>query len=227
MCTHNICFRGEIRDILCGDPILPVAMVLKATISDIYCVSCLCFRTSMASNNTQGRESTVTIETVVYDSPEQDSVVAVTTPNQTTIEKDLADAMKSTDRDIHDTRLFDTLFETDMEHYDGYMRPVSFNLTESNSALETHSEPYSGYMDPVLLPKSPVTMATEMDDGYMQPVLLSDSVITMETEVEPYGGYLVPGEVLDHSNTTHIDHDESAVLTLESWQRDKVKVPDS
>ena len=29
MSTHNICFCGEIRKILCGYPLLPVAMPLK------------------------------------------------------------------------------------------------------------------------------------------------------------------------------------------------------
>ena len=29
MSTHNICFRGEIRKILCGYPLLSVAMVVN------------------------------------------------------------------------------------------------------------------------------------------------------------------------------------------------------
>ena len=31
MSTHNICFRGEIRKILCGYPLLSVAMICIAT----------------------------------------------------------------------------------------------------------------------------------------------------------------------------------------------------
>ena len=31
MSTHNICFRGEIRKILCGCPVLSVAMIKYLT----------------------------------------------------------------------------------------------------------------------------------------------------------------------------------------------------
>ena len=36
MSTHNICFRGEIRKILCGYPLLSVAMVQADRIFTIY-----------------------------------------------------------------------------------------------------------------------------------------------------------------------------------------------
>ena len=40
MSTHNICFRGEIRKIICGYPLLSVAMVLwsspSTTLSTLY-----------------------------------------------------------------------------------------------------------------------------------------------------------------------------------------------
>ena len=32
MSTHNICFRGEIRKILCGYPLLSVAMICSIVI---------------------------------------------------------------------------------------------------------------------------------------------------------------------------------------------------
>ena len=36
MSTHNVCFRGEIRKILCGYPLLSVAMVAKPKIYRLY-----------------------------------------------------------------------------------------------------------------------------------------------------------------------------------------------
>ena len=36
MSTHNKCFRGEIRKILCGYPLLSVAMIFGPHISSFY-----------------------------------------------------------------------------------------------------------------------------------------------------------------------------------------------
>ena len=35
MSTHNICFRGEIRKILCGYPLLSVAMLIHVCLIEI------------------------------------------------------------------------------------------------------------------------------------------------------------------------------------------------
>ena len=41
MSNHNICFRGEIRKILCGYPLLSVAMH-DAILSEMLCLSTFC-----------------------------------------------------------------------------------------------------------------------------------------------------------------------------------------
>ena len=37
MSTHNICFRGEIRKILCGYPLLSVAMIIDLDQDENLC----------------------------------------------------------------------------------------------------------------------------------------------------------------------------------------------
>ena len=41
MSTHNICFRREIRKILCGYPLLPVAMSRPSLPEDMFFALCV------------------------------------------------------------------------------------------------------------------------------------------------------------------------------------------
>ena len=43
MSTHNICFRGEIRKILCGYPLLSVAMNATCEGNTIVQGMCICY----------------------------------------------------------------------------------------------------------------------------------------------------------------------------------------
>ena len=39
MSTHNICFRGKIRKILCGYPLLSIAMGYRLTVTKPWAIS--------------------------------------------------------------------------------------------------------------------------------------------------------------------------------------------